>query len=192
MNADVVIVGHQHEHGDGHHGVALHLVVDLCHGDGDAGGTPGQPADDDAGAAQHEGQLLAQDKAHDHQAEQAEDQHGDAGLPVQLFQKLQNLGLDGHVQGGGGLIQQQQLGPCHDGRGDHGPLQHPAGELVGILPIHARRVRQLHCCQGRQGLVPLLSAAVQAAPCTQQHCQHQHHGGDHHVVRSEHRQALPP
>ena len=37
--------------------------------------------------------------------------------------------------------------------------------------------------------VPLLSAAVQAAPCTQQHCQHQHHGGDHHVVRSEHRQA---
>ena len=83
-----------------------------------------------------------------------DEQHGDAGLPVQLFQKLQNLGLDGHVQGGGGLIQQQQLGPCHDGRGDHGPLQHPAGELVGILPIHARRVRQLHCCQGRQGLVP--------------------------------------
>ena len=88
-------VGHQHEHRDGHHGVALHLVVDLCHGDGDAGGTPGQPADDDAGAALHEGQLLAQDKAHDHQAEQAEDQRhakragGDlsgCNQPLQLFQ----------------------------------------------------------------------------------------------------------
>ncbi len=46
------------------------------------------------------------------------------------------------------------LGPGHDGGGDHGPLQHSAGELVGILAIHARRVRQLHCRQGRQGPLP--------------------------------------
>ena len=123
-----------------------------------------------------------------------DEQHGDAGLPVQLFQKLQNLGLDGHVQGGGGLIQQQQLGPCHDGRGDHGPLQHPAGELVGILPIHARRVRQFHCCQGRQGLVP---PRLPGEVCVDtQHLLHlgaDTHQGVHAALRLlEHHADLPP
>ena len=72
-------VCHQHEHGDCHHGVALHLVVNFGHGDGNAGAAPSQPADDDTGAAQHEGQFLTQHQAHNHQAEQGDD-HDDRHL----------------------------------------------------------------------------------------------------------------
>ena len=113
-----------------------------------------------------------------------DEQHGDAGLPVQLFQQLQDLGLDGHIQGRGGLIQQQQTGPGHDGRGDHGPLQHAAGELVGVLPVHALRVRQLHRRQGLQSTAPpLLPGEVRVDP---QHLLHLA-ADDHQGVHGAHR-----
>ena len=67
-------VCHEHEHGDGDHGIALHLVVYLCHGNGYAGIAHGDGAHDDARAAQNEGQLLAQDQADHHQAEEDQNQ----------------------------------------------------------------------------------------------------------------------
>ena len=59
-------VCHQDEHGNCHHGIALHLVIYLCGGNIQPGSAPGDNADDDAGAAQHEGQLLTGNKADDH------------------------------------------------------------------------------------------------------------------------------
>lgn len=41
--------------------------------------------------------------------------------------------LNGHVQGRRGLVGNQDGGATGDGHGDHGPLQHAAGELEGVL-----------------------------------------------------------
>ena len=84
-------VCHQDEHGDSDHGVALHLIVDFRHSDRNAGVAHGDSTDQNAGAAQHEGQLLTQHQTHsgqdmdyfdqeknehyDHQAEQQADQN---------------------------------------------------------------------------------------------------------------------
>jgi len=51
-------------------GIALHLVVDFGHGNGHAGVAPGQPAHQNAYAAQHKGQFLTQHQAHHHQSKQ--------------------------------------------------------------------------------------------------------------------------
>ena len=80
-----------------------------------------------------------------------------AVLPIDLFQQLQNLRLDGHIQSGGGLVSQQQLGTRDDSGGDHDPLEHPARQLVGILVIDDLRVRQFCLRHGGQGcFFPLL------------------------------------
>ena len=63
-------VCHQHEHRDGDHGIALHLVVHLGHGDGDARAAPGEIADDNTGAAEDERKLLTGRKTDDHGKEQ--------------------------------------------------------------------------------------------------------------------------
>ncbi len=50
---------------------------------------------------------------------------------VRSFHELQELGLDGHVQGRGGLIGNDEPGVAGQPHGDHGPLPHAAAELVG-------------------------------------------------------------
>jgi hypothetical protein len=52
---------------------------------------------------------------------------------LQIHHQLQDLGLDGDVQSGGGLVGDKQLGLAGQGDGDHHALTHAAGELVGIL-----------------------------------------------------------
>ena len=47
--------------------------------------------------------------------------------------QLQNLGLNGHVQSGGRLVGNQDVRLAGQGHGDHDPLTHTAGELVGVL-----------------------------------------------------------
>ena len=51
----------------------------------------------------------------------------------QLAQQLQNLRLNGHVQGGGGLIGNQDGRVTGKRHGDHHALAHAAGQLVGIV-----------------------------------------------------------
>ena len=85
----------------------------------------------------------------------------DAGplLPVDLFQQVQNTLLNGHVQRRGRLIADEQLRLGDDGRRDHGPLEHPAGELVGVLAVHRLRVGQLGVGHGLQRPGPALFGA---------------------------------
>ena len=80
-------------------------------------------------------------------------------LPVDLFQQVQDALLDGHVQGGGGLVTDEEFGLRDDGRGHHGPLEHPAGQFVGVLAIEHRRLRQFRVGHGLQGLLPPLGRA---------------------------------
>jgi hypothetical protein len=44
---------------------------------------------------------------------------------------LDDLRLGGHVEGGGGLVGDEQVGLAGDPDGDHDALSHAAGELVG-------------------------------------------------------------
>ncbi len=59
---------------------------------------------------------------------------GGAVCLLNVLDKVQDLGLNGHVQGRGGLVRNQQLRIHRHGQGDHGPLAHAAGKLVGVLP----------------------------------------------------------
>ena len=54
-------------------------------------------------------------------------------LLLQPVQQLEDLRLDGHVQRGGRLIRDQELGVAGQRHRDHHPLPHPAGKLVRIL-----------------------------------------------------------
>ncbi|MNY00831.1 hypothetical protein D3C86_1333400 [compost metagenome] len=65
------------------------------------------------------------------------DQH-DGGTPLgaDVAHQIEDLGLDGHVEGGGGLVGDEQLGLAREGHGDDDALAHAARELVGVV-VHA-------------------------------------------------------
>ena len=65
-----------------------------------------------------------------------EDDRG-AELLLQVLEQVEDLRLDGHVQGGGRLVGDQQVGVADQRHGDHGALAHAAGELVRVV-VHAR------------------------------------------------------
>ena len=86
-------------------------------------------------------------------------ENGHAQLFLQILHQFQNLRLDGHVQGGGGLVGNEDIrfaGQRHD---DHHPLTHAAGKLVWILlqalfrfvDAHQRK----HLNRSRPGLFPV-------------------------------------
>ena len=54
------------------------------------------------------------------------------GQLAHLFQELDDLVLDRHVEPGGRLVGDQQFAAAGDGHGDHHPLRHAAGELVRV------------------------------------------------------------
>jgi hypothetical protein len=62
--------------------------------------------------------------------------HRGAGLVLGLLEHLQHLGLDGHVEGRGGLVGDDHVGVVGDRLGDHGALPHAPRELVreGLHP----------------------------------------------------------
>ena len=106
------------------------------------------------------GALLADDAAVHHKNPAAHagnhaqivGDHDDGGVAalLQVVQQIQHLRLNGHVQGGGGLVCDDQLGLAGDGRGDHHALAHAAGELVGVLLESRLRVGNLHALQKLQ------------------------------------------
>ena len=61
---------------------------------------------------------------------------GHAQLFLQFLHQFQDLRLDGHVQSGGGLVGDEDVGLAGQGHGDHHALPHAAGQLIGIL-LHA-------------------------------------------------------
>ena len=61
--------------------------------------------------------------------------------------QVEDLRLDGDVEGGGRLVGDQQLRLARERQGDHHPLPHAAGELVRILGGPALGLRDLHQLQ---------------------------------------------
>jgi len=60
-----------------------------------------------------------------------EDRH--AELIAEIAKEIENLGLDGDIEGGGGFIGDEKFGLAGEGHGDHGALLHSARKLVGII-----------------------------------------------------------
>ena len=60
-------------------------------------------------------------------------QHADSGALLQFQQQVEDAGLHGDVQRAGGFVGDDQFGAGRQGAGDQHPLQHAAGELMGIL-----------------------------------------------------------
>ena len=61
---------------------------------------------------------------------------GHAHLLLELLHELEDLGLDGHVKGRGGLVGNQDVRLAGKRHGDHDALAHAAGMLVRVL-LHA-------------------------------------------------------
>ena len=61
------------------------------------------------------------------------DQH-DGGIEfgLQVADQVEDLRLNGHVESGGRFVGDEQIGIARQGHGDHGPLPHPARELVRV------------------------------------------------------------
>ena len=85
-----------------------------------------------------------------HHAQVMGDEHqGHAEVLLQLADELQDLRLDGHVQGRGRFVGDQQFGPAGKRHGDHHPLAHAAGKFEGIGLARAAPDRGCPC--GRAG-----------------------------------------
>ena len=69
---------------------------------------------------------------HDPQVVGDEDHGGARGL-LGLLDGLEDLRLHRDVEGGGRLVGDDDVGVVGDRHGDHRPLAHPTGELVGIV-----------------------------------------------------------
>ena len=86
-----------------------------------------------------------------------DEEHGVLLVLVDLAQQLYDLVLYGHVQGRGGLVRHDQLRLQNHRHGDHHPLAHAAGELVGIACVHLLRLLKSHRPERLQHLFPPLS-----------------------------------
>ena len=74
----------------------------------------------------HHGQVVR-----DHHVRQAQ-------LVLQVFEQVDHLGLDRHVQGRDRLVRHDQLGPQRERAGDPDPLALAAGELVRVAVVVLR------------------------------------------------------
>ena len=58
---------------------------------------------------------------------------GHASILLEFPEQVEDLGLDGDVEGGGGFVGDEKLGIAGEGHCDHDALPHAAGELVGVV-----------------------------------------------------------
>ena len=81
----------------------------------------------------------------------ADEDQGHVPVGDQAIEEREHLGLDGHVEGGGGLVRDEQSRPAGERHGDGHPLSLPAGDLVGARRRDALGLRQAHLVERRRG-----------------------------------------
>src|SRR5450759_3848303 len=85
-----------------------------------------------------------------HHAEVVCDQDGGrAEVAVDMAQQVEDLGLDGDIQGGGRFVGDQDLRRGGETHRDHGPLAHPTGKLVRVIASACLGRRDAHPAQHR-------------------------------------------
>ena len=99
----------------------------------------------------HEGEVVA-DK-----------ENGEAGLPAQISEQLEDLLLHGDIEGAGGFVADEQLWLDGEGTGDRSALSLTAADFVGIASSDLWRESALDekVCHAR------FSLATRAAVCAQ-------------------------
>ena len=65
-------------------------------------------------------------------------------LGLEVRDEIEHLGLDGRVEAGGGLVEDEERRVLGERHRDHDALLHPARELVRVAAHHAVRVGDLH------------------------------------------------
>ena len=85
-------------------------------------------------AGVHDGDVVAD--VGDHAEVVADDDHRQAGVADQRAQQAEDLGLHGDVEGGGGLVGDQQLRLAGERQRDADALRHAAGQLVRVALQH--------------------------------------------------------
>ncbi len=75
-------------------------------------------------------------------------------LLTESMDEVQNLRLNGHIQGGGRLVGDEQAGTARQCHGNHHPLAHPSGELVGVIVIALFRGRDADLPEEFRRLAP--------------------------------------
>ena len=74
-----------------------------------------------------------------------DEDHGGVQPLLQLIDQAQHLGLNGHIQCGGGFVGKDQLRLAGQRNGNDNALLHAAGKLMGILHLAlCRDAHQLH------------------------------------------------
>ena len=92
----------------------------------------------------------------DHREVVGDEDHGEAEFSAQLAQQVEDLGLDGDVEGGDRFVGDDQFRLRGEGAGDGDPLALAAGKLVGVFAQVAR--------VEADGLHELGDALVSASP----------------------------
>ncbi len=83
-----------------------------------------------------------------HHAHGMGDQHyRHAEALLHVLQQIEDLRLDGHVERGGGLVGNDELGLAGERHGDHDALAHAARELMRIMMHALFRIGNLHQLQ---------------------------------------------
>ena len=85
--------------------------------------------------------------------------HRDVELARQLLHEMQDLRLDGDVEGGGRLVGDDELGIAREPDGDHHALAHAARELVRVLSEPPRGIGDADHLQELDGARPRLVLA---------------------------------
>ncbi len=106
----------------------------------------------------HHNYLVTQLRHHPEIVGDEDDGH--AGLGLQLLHQLQDLGLDGHIQRRGRLVADEQRRLAGERHGDHHPLAHAAGEVVGIDGEALGGLGDPHLLQHGDGRLPALGLVV--------------------------------
>ena len=73
-----------------------------------------------------------------------DEQQGHPEAVAKLAQQREDLGLDGHVEGGGRLVRDEQIRVVREGHGDHDALALAAGQLVRIGAPPALHISEAH------------------------------------------------
>ena len=110
----------------------------------------GRPLDDMSGVHDHD--LVGDFR--DHPQVMANELDGHAELGLNFHHQLDDLGLDGDVQGRGRLVGDQKLGPTGERHGDHRPLPHAAGHLVWIVRVALIGVGDTHPFEHHERCLP--------------------------------------
>ena len=141
----------------------------------------------------HDGDLVT-DPGNDAHVVGDEDDRS-AGALLKILDQVENLSLDGHVQGRCRFVRDEELRLTEKRHRDHDPLLHPSGQLVRIRGEALFRIRDPHRSEHLCGALARLCSFQSETEL--QHLSHLSLDREHRVQRGhgileDHGDLLPP